>query len=216
MEAGHKIRKMVGESFEHHPERIRWNKRYSLEGPEAFGRVPSDWLVAHADLLIKEPKGPALDVACGNGRNAFYLAELGFSVDAVDISDEAVTWLAEKVKQHEWSVYPKRMNLESDPLPTSKYQVVVNINYLERSIFSALKDALLPGGLLVFETLTKDQVDILGSQINPHFTLDHNELLKTFSDMRILSYREEIIDAGALVTKKAVASLVARKKTEGY
>ncbi len=206
MEAGHKTRKMVRGSFEHHPERIRWNKRYSLEGPEAFGREPSDWLVDHADLLINEPKGPALDVACGNGRNAFYLAELGFSVDAVDISDEAVTWLAEQVKQHKWSVYPKRMNLESDPLPTSKYQVIVNINYLERSIFSALKDALLPGGLLVFETLTKDQIYILGSQINPDFTLDHNELLKHFSDMRILTYREETLE------KKAVASLVARKK----
>ncbi|RMI13365.1 MAG: hypothetical protein D6681_05945, partial [Calditrichaeota bacterium] len=58
-------------------DRERWNRRYREEGPEAFGDQPVEWLAAHEDLLRQQPKGMALDIACGNGRNARFLAQLG-------------------------------------------------------------------------------------------------------------------------------------------
>ena len=65
----------------------KWNKRYSARNIGQLKQRPSDWLVRHQPLLEKQPKGKALDIACGNGRNARFLANLGFEVDALDISD---------------------------------------------------------------------------------------------------------------------------------
>ena len=74
--------------------RERWNERYGGDGFEPFPDAPAPWLVEHAALL-RELAGAgrrrrALDVACGDGRNARWLAELGFEVDAVDVSDVAI------------------------------------------------------------------------------------------------------------------------------
>jgi 2-polyprenyl-3-methyl-5-hydroxy-6-metoxy-1,4-benzoquinol methylase len=194
-----------------HPDKIRWNEKYKQKGLEAFGAEPAEWLVAHESLLVEQPKGFALDLACGNGRNAFYLAKLGFTVDAVDISDVALSWLQKQVRERQVAVHPKVMNLETALLPKHRYQVILNINYLERSIFDGIKEALLPDGLLFFETMTKDHIAILGNQMNPKFVLDYNELLHAFSDLRILHYREAIVWEGSCDKTKAAASLVARR-----
>ena len=177
---------------------------------KALSQEPSEWLRQHEDLLVEQPKDRALDVATGNGRNAFHLARLGFTVEAVDISDVAIDRITGQVHQQKLPIHPELMDLERISLPTERYQVIVNMNYLERSIFSAIKNALVPGGLLFFETFTRDHIDVLGIQLNRNYTLDHNELLTAFRDLRILAYREAIV-ARSPDRKRAVASLVARK-----
>ncbi|MBW3551355.1 MAG: methyltransferase domain-containing protein [Proteobacteria bacterium] len=71
--------------------RDRWNERYAQGGRQWMPETPSEWLVDHAELLIGG--GRALDVACGDGRNALYLAHLGYTVDAIDVSDVAIAAL---------------------------------------------------------------------------------------------------------------------------
>ena len=193
-----------------HPDRVRWNQKYTQEGLTSFGLEPAAWLRQHEPLLLSRARGAALDVAAGNGRNAFYLAQLGFAVDALDISDVAVHWVRQQARQRRLAVYCRRTDLATEPLPKAQYQLVVNVNYLQRTIFAALKETLVPGGLLVVETMTVDQIDLLGRQVDRQYLLEHNELKQAFDDLQILEYREAII-SGRGDKKRAVASLLARK-----
>ncbi len=111
-------------------------------------------------------------------------------------------WLQQQVSKKNVSIQPVQMDFENDLLAKEKYQVVLCFNYLERSLFPALKDALLQGGLLFFETVYRDDVTILASAMNPRYVLDYNELLHAFSDLRILEYREKIIYAADLGKRK--------------
>ena len=194
-----------------HPDKIKWNKKYAEKGLDSFEIRPAEWLRAHQPLLEGQEKGAALDLACGNGRHAFYLAQLGFEVDAVDISDVAISWLTQQARQQNLAVNPKIMDLSQDPLPEETYQVIVCFNYLERCLFPAIQQALVPRGLLFFETVYRDDIAILGSKMNPRFVLDYNELLNTFLNLRVLEYREQILYSQTLQKERAYASLIARK-----
>lgn len=191
-------------------DRERWNARYRDRGPAAFGDAPSDWLKRHENLLEEQPRGRALDIACGNGRNARYLAGLGFEVDALDISEVAIDWLQERAATAGLPVHPRVTDLTHEPLPVGRYQIILNFNYLERSIFPSIGGALAPGGLLFFETFIRDQIDLFESRILPRYTLEHNELLRAFYSLRVLHYREGVFWEAAREKKRAVASLVAR------
>ncbi len=192
-----------------HPDRKRWNEKYTRDGPPTFEKGPSKWLLAHEELLAKQPQGRALDVACGYGRNSFYLAGLGFDVDAIDISDVAVEWLQGEAEKRKLPIRSRRANIETCELPSDTYQVIINFNFLERGIFHKLTRALGPQGLLLFETLTQDHIDILKKRFNREYALKKNELRHSFPELKTISYREEITADGG--SEAAVASLVARK-----
>ncbi len=194
-----------------HPDRRRWNEKYRREGFEAFAKEPSPWLKQHESLLMEQAKGLALDVAAGNGRNAFYLASLGFEVKALDISDVAIQWIRDQAQQRRVNVQANWTNLETEALGNEEYEVLVNFNYLQRSTFTGLKAALRPGGLLIFETMTTDQDDVLGSSINRRYLLASGELHRAFCDLEILAYREAVARYRPASEAKAVAGLVARK-----
>ncbi|MDZ7344031.1 MAG: class I SAM-dependent methyltransferase [candidate division KSB1 bacterium] len=206
---------MISKIDEQQDDRARWNEKYQAKGPEIFGRAPAPWLVMHQDILLHQPRGPALDVACGNGRNARYLAGLGFEVEAVDISDVVIDWLQQRVEEWKLPIQPRCVDLTTASLPWKKYQVIANFLYLERRLFQALKDALLPGGLLFFETFTKDHLKRSGNYVNPIYALEPNELLRAFADLRIIHYQEMIVADEIHDRPNAVARLVARKVSRG-
>lgn len=163
--------------------RERWNERYRRVGAETFGRAPSDWLVQQRPRLEASPAGRALDVACGGGRNALFLAEIGFEVDAVDVSDVAVERLRAVAAQRELSVNAVRADLEDAPFPHSTYQVIINFNVLLRSLFAPIQRALAPGGLLVLETWRQEP----GRR---RHALCADELLRAFTGLEILAHAE--------------------------
>lgn len=198
-------------SIRDHPARRRWNARFAERGFEAFPDRPADWLLENEDLVSQKAPGRALDLACGNGRNAAYLARRGFAVDAVDISDYAIERLGRAVRRTGIAVTPMWMDLEADALPGSGYDVVVNFNYLERSLFDAIEAALAPGGLLVFETFSPQARERLRTSLNPRYVLDSKELLRAFSDLTVLRYREGPSLEHGPESERGVASLVARK-----
>ena len=197
-----------------HPDQIRWNRKYTERGMDQVKQEPSPWLIQHKKLLEKllneqENGNKAIDIACGGGRNSFYLADLGFEVEAVDISDVAVDWLKEKAILQNKSVFPISKDLSIMSLIENQYQVICNFYYLNHNLFQEYLKALAPEGLLFFETFTKDH-----SMFNPNmrasFCLDRNELLNAFRSLHILHYQEGIVEVEG-GGKKAVAQLVATK-----
>jgi hypothetical protein len=84
------------------------------------------------------------------------------------------------------------------------FDVILNFYYLERGLVPAIKNGLKKGGLLFFETYTKDQTQF-GRPLNSEFLLDRNELIMDFLDLFIVFYHERT------EKRKAVASLIAKK-----
>jgi tellurite methyltransferase len=164
---------------------------------------PSQFLVDNLGLL---PRGLALDVAMGSGRNSIYLAKQGFDVVGVDSSENAVQ-TARQFAQREGVTFTVLVaDLETDYIITENYyELIICFNYLQRSLIPQIKKSLKIGGMIVYETYLVDQIQF-GGPHNPDFLLRHNELLDLFRDFRCLRYREGIIE-----NRKAIASLVAEK-----
>jgi tellurite methyltransferase len=158
-------------------------------------------------------------VACGDGRNARYLAELGFDVDAVDISDVAINALRAAAQARGLSVDPRRCDLERrglgdhGGLGEAAYDVIVQINYLQRDLFGGLARALRPGGLLILETFTRADREALGNHVEAPYLLDAGELPTSFPGLEIIRHREAVVEHGE--RRRAVAGLVARRPAGG-
>lgn len=165
----------------------RWDRQYA-ERPAS--ERPSAFLQRLLDSgQWKIPTGCALDIACGRGRNALLLAARGFQVHAVDISSIGLEQAATRAREKSLSISWQCADLQSTALPEASYDLVVDINYLQRSLIPGIRAALKPGGWLVFETFLIDQQTI-GHPKNPDYLLAHNELLDWFRDFRICYYRE--------------------------
>jgi tellurite methyltransferase len=166
---------------------------------------PAAFLIENVGLL---PNGRVLDVAMGGGRNSLYLAERGFDVVGVDISSAAIGQALKNASKRGLAIKAEVGDLEkSYSIPHQSYDVIICFNYLQRSLFSALKVGLKKGGMLVYETFIIDQAELFGHPRNPDFLLKHNELLNLFRDFRVLRYREGVFD-----NSRAVAGLVAQKE----
>lgn len=164
---------------------------------------PAQFLVENVELL---PRGRALDVAMGTGRNTIYLARMGFDAEGVDMSPEAVHAALEAARKAGVTIKGQIVNLENDyHIEKSAYDVIICFNYLQRSLIPRFKDGLRKGGMVVYETYIVDQARF-GKPGNPDYLLGHNELLRMFSDFRCLRYHEGIIEG-----RKAVAGIVAEK-----
>jgi tellurite methyltransferase len=133
--------------------------------------------------------GKALDLACGTGRNALFLASRGFQVTAIDISPVGLERGCEQAQANSLSIDWQQGDLEALQLPSGEYDLIVNINYLQRSLIPQIQRALKPGGHVIFDTYLIDQ-QVVGHPKNPDYLLNHNELLEHFRDFRVLLYRE--------------------------
>jgi SAM-dependent methyltransferase len=165
--------------------RDEWESRYGAATDDGL-RPPSRFV---AEVLPLLPPGRALDLACGDGRHALYLARHGWRAEAVDFAHAGLVRLLTIARREGLLVDALQADLEQFPLPRARYDVVVNTRYLQRSLFGALKDSLRPGGAIVFETFIRDQQQ-LGHPRNPAFLLERGELAERFSDCDIIRYEE--------------------------
>jgi len=133
--------------------------------------------------------GRALDIACGRGRNSLFLAERGFDVVAMDISPVALAEGRKQAGEKSLSISWQQADLEEIELSAATYDLIVNFNYLQRSLVPRIKMSLKPGAHFIFETYPIDQ-QAIGHPKNPAYLLGHNELLELFSGVRMLYYRE--------------------------
>lgn len=172
-------------------DRKKWDARYSRD---LGSFAPSAILTTYGSLA---PVGVALDIACGNGRNSVYLAEKGFSVDAVDISTTATDRLAGKNP----NINVICADLDTWTIPPNHYALIVNIRFLDRRLFPMIQDGLKPGGVLIFESF----MDALENK----YCLMQNELIRAFMSLRVVYYEEKKLDQGGKFDQ--TASLVAIK-----
>jgi tellurite methyltransferase len=142
------------------------------------------------------PRGRALDIAAGTGRNSIVLARSGIQVVAVDWSENALDSLARIAHRDHLAITPVIADLEQSlPFQPESFDLVLNITFLERGLFPSLKKVLRIGGMLLFDTFLIDQA-ALGHPRNPRFLLGHYELCGLLSDMELIRYREGIVDYG--------------------
>jgi len=171
-------------------ERHHWEKRYAT-GETGSPGVSSLFLRENIHRL---PRGRALDIACGDGRHALFLAGNGYRVEAVDLALTGLRRLRQAAKRDGLALTAIQADLEHFPLRRERYDVVVNIRYLQRSLWPELRTALRPGGVIVFETFTTEQRK-LGSPSNPDFLLEPGELHEAFRDFELLDYQEGMFNS---------------------
>jgi SAM-dependent methyltransferase len=199
-------------------EQARWNQRYS-ESPSSWVEPDTFLTEAYNEFLTKTAPAAALDLAGGAGRNAVWLAERGWRVKLIDISDVALKMAREKfeaVKKaslsqpkgaavRKGSLKTEIVDLNSiTHLGTEEYELLVVFYFLRRELFPAITRALKPGGTLIYRTYTIDRMKVPGGPSDPKYLLQPNELLHAFPGLRVLHYRE-------MLQGKAAAELVGRK-----
>ena len=184
----------------------RWDKRFQKR-EFALGKEPNPFLKKHIHLL---PKGKTLDMAAGEGRNAVFLAQNGFEVDAVDISEKGLKKARKLAREKGVKINTFLVDLDQHPIGKERYDLIVNFYFLRRRLIPRIKKGLKKGGKVIFETYLLEHRKLgTGGPKQAKYFLKPNELLGLFKDFRILFYREGIFWEGG--RKKAVASLIAQK-----
>ncbi len=178
----------------------RWDNKYATE-TYLFGQEPIPFLKNHVHLL---PKGTALDVAMGEGRNGVFLAAQGFQVTGVDISETGLKKAQALAAEYGVRITTVVADLDQYTIPPDTYDVILCTYYLQRNLFPQIAAGLKPGGMAVIETYTVDHL-----RYRPNFTKDfllkRNELLDLLPGLRVLRYQE--VDTG----EAAFTSLLAQK-----
>lgn len=184
----------------------RWDEKYRGKGL-VLGTEINPFLRKHIRLL---PKGKALDIATGEGKNAVFLAHHGFDVEAVDISKFGLRKAQKLAKENGVRIRTLHADLDHYQLEEGRYDLITDFYFLDRRLIPGIKRGLKKGGRVVFETYLTEQMS-LGNEgpKNPRYLLKPNELLTLFRGFRILFYREGILRESG--TRKAVASLIAEK-----
>lgn len=185
-------------------ERATWDQRYR-EGRLPLAD-PNHFLVdAFRRFVIPRfpQAGSALDMAGGAGRHAIWLAQRGWQVTLMDISNEGLAVGRKRVGDAASRVEFLQADLRqfhADRL----YDLVLVFYYLERAILPELERSLRPGGLLLYKTYVREDADLGRQPRNPSHLLEPGELVHTFPGLQILHYRE-------YRSKRTVAELVATK-----
>lgn len=166
-------------------DRKKWDQRYRDGSYRA--RIHPTVLLQH--WLPELPRGRALDVACGTGRNALYLAAQDYQVDAVDISPYALAQGREKAQGLGLAITWTAADLDSFVPQPDGYDLVVVARYVNRRLMPRLGAALKPGGALVYEHHLLSEQPVDGPK-DPDFRLAPGELREQFANLREAFYYE--------------------------
>ena len=184
----------------------KWNKRY---GNGTAIPAPLKVLTANEHLL--PTTGEALDLACGLGANALYLAARGFKTVAWDISSVALARLQDEAKARKVTVTVREADLSISKIPPDSFDVITVGHFLERGMVAEICRGLRVGGLLYYQTFTRDRISERGPD-NPAFRLGENELLELFAQLQILVYREEGLNGDITQGCREEAYLVGQRR----
>lgn len=163
----------------------KWDKRYEKQDPKH--PVSPSWVLRqHTERLPLKGKG--LDLACGLGGNARYMAQCGLSVEAWDISDVALTQLNNWAAVNRLPIQPTLCDLDQMLLPYQQFDVITVSFYLNRALFPQIEQALKPGGKLFYQTFLGPVQDNAPSNLD--FYLSAGELSKAFPTLTTEIYGE--------------------------
>ncbi len=178
-----------GAAFGSEADKVKWDKKFSKED-YAYGKEPLPFLKENVDLL---KKGRALDIAAGEGRNAVFLAQQGFAVDALDISAVGLvkaTSLA-KVKGVEENLKTVEADLDTYLFPKDSYDTIIMVNFTDRKMTQQIVHALKDGGTFLYAARTLDFTRKRGKKFNPDYLWETNEVLRHFGEhFTVIKYEE--------------------------
>ncbi|MBC8293584.1 MAG: class I SAM-dependent methyltransferase [Proteobacteria bacterium] len=184
-------------------DRRRWDEKY--EGRSIAATLqPDPWL---ADSVAGLAPGRALELACGTGHNATWLAEQGWTVDALDISPTGLALAEARARELGLSVNWIAADLDSWRPPQKAYDLVVVVRFLDREQLPGIVlEALAPGGHLVYETFSHRQCDREDNHLRSRsYALAPGELRQLYSALEEIKYEEVELPASS------VARLLARR-----
>ena len=173
---------------------------------QGAGRTPPiDWVQGFYNLIPRNNQ-PVLDLACGDGRHALALSNLGYGVLGVDrdltavrshnrlhaispMTATAKTTFEAPVRQWiEADLENKDPFAKGGCLHRRRFAGIIVVNYLHRPLFPGLLKALCPAGVLIYETFARGN-DVFGRPRNPAHLLKSGELLElTRPIMRVIAY----------------------------
>jgi SAM-dependent methyltransferase len=185
--------------------RANWDRRY-----RGMDRVPSPATVLTDNLHLLPPRGRALDLACGLGAGALLLAERGLEVVAWDLSPVAIERLRSDSTGRGLRIVAEIRDVCRDPPEHEAFDVILVSHFLDRDLAPVLMDALRPGGLLFYQTFSREAVSDCGPS-DPAFRLATNELLRLFSSLVVRFYREEGRTGDQGAGTRDIAQLVAQR-----
>ena len=181
-----------------------WDARYA--GGEYAGAEPHRLLVAWTGNL---PAGKALDLACGAGRHAIFLADRGFQVTAVDNSRVGIEIAKQRAAEKKLKIDFRVADLETGELAIeeNRYDLICDFYYLQRDLFGAMKKGVRAGGIVI------STIHIYGTgEETGRFGLPEGELQTFFEDFEILHYHETSqIETDAAKHRRRTAEIVAKK-----
>jgi tellurite methyltransferase len=170
--------------------KTKWNRKYleritiKEEEPKANTRL--------MNLSASLKGGKALDLACGLGGNSLFLAQSGYEVQALDVSDVAVDYIRERANGQQLpikSMVYDLTNLRNIPLEKNFFDLVIITYYLDRSIFPFVKKLVNDYGYFFMETFYKSPK--LGDHgVSNQYKLGPQELLREFGNWKVLFYEE--------------------------
>jgi SAM-dependent methyltransferase len=174
-----------------------WDEHYAQDANLKFTPVPL--LVEVAEMLSP---GRALDIASGPGRNALYLAGLGWNVVAVDASGTATGILRERAAAARLSIETHQADLEAGAfaIEPAVYDLIYDFFYLQRNLFPQIREGVRPGGVFTAEIHLREDD-------GHRFVLEPGELRAEFAGWKILYYSE----APRAGHSRATARIIARR-----
>ncbi len=170
----------------------QWDKRFGVER-YLYGTEPVEFL---RDNIHRLPKGKALCLAAGEGRNAVWLAEQGYDVIAMDASPVGLEKAVELAEAKGVTIGTDVGDLvEGYDMGENQYDLITDFYYHNPAMIPAVMRALKPGGAFVLQNFSIDQLGTnrFGPK-NPDYLVKPNEMLKLFGDYRIIHYEDTVVD----------------------
>ncbi len=169
------------------PDILRWNEKYRAAASGGFA-TPDPLLFEQQGLL--SDRGRALDVACGAGANALFVAACGYRVVGIDASIEGLKIARRRARERGLKVDFLNVDLERYRPPPLAFDLLLVFRYLNRGLFPALEETLRPGGLMFYKTF--NQYHLRGKpSFNPEYLLEPGELKRCFSGLEVLAASDD-------------------------
>ena len=160
----------------------RWEEKYrDVTGVPPL--TPDQLLVRYANLLKGE--GLALDLAAGTCHTSVQLSMLGLQVIALDCSLTALQIGQRIAALNGVGIKGLVADLDNWPFPKSTFEVITCFRYLNRELFPAMRNALKPGGLLLYKTFNQHHLQAF-PRFNPNYLLRPGELTRAFPDLELI------------------------------
>jgi SAM-dependent methyltransferase len=185
----------------------KWNSIYSESEPSFYPAAP---VLTENDFLLPIT-GIALDLACGLGANAIFLAERGWAVTAWDISIVAIDKLTAFAVRQGLTINGCQEKIVAKSFTEYAFDVIVVSRFLDRTLSDAIIDAIKPDGLLFYQTFTQEKTR-RSPPNNPDYLLGSSELLTLFSPLRVIFYRENALIGNQQQGLRNEAQFVGQKR----